>query len=251
MFTRAVCRLPGNDLATGLATADLGAPDPVLARRQHAAYVAALEEAGLAVEVLPALPGHPDACFVEDAAVLVPGLAVITRPGAPSRRGEEETVAAALADLEQVRLAAPATLDGGDVLVAEGTCWIGLSERTNADGARALAAALVPRGYTCITVPVGACLHLKSDVNHVGGRRLLTTRSFVDHPAFRGWETLRVPEEEAYAANVLLVGGTLLVPAGYPRTRALLDTLGLPVHELEMSEFRKVDGGLTCLSLRC
>jgi dimethylargininase len=250
VFTRALCRLPGDDLAAGLTTADLGAPDPRRARRQHAAYVAALEAAGLAVTVLPALEGHPDACFVEDTAVLVPGRTVITRPGAPSRRGETASVAAALDGPDPVRLGPPAALDGGDVLVAEDTCWIGLSRRTNADGALALAAALAPLGYHCVTVEVGAGLHLKSHVNHLGGRRLLVTDSFAGNLAFAGWETLVVPDDEAYAANTLLVNGTLLTPAGFPGTRALLDRLGLPVAELELSEFAKVDGGLTCLSLR-
>lgn len=251
MFTRALCRPPGPDLAAGLTTAELGPPDPALALDQHAAYVAALKDLGLEVEILPTLDGHPDACFVEDTAVLVPGLAVVTRSGAPSRLGEEESVAEALAAHGEVaRLTAAATLDGGDVLVAEGTCWIGLSARTNADGARQLAAALAPRGYECVTVEVGAGLHLKSGVNHLGGRRLLATPHLADHPAFRGWDVLRVSPGEAYAANTLFVNGTLLTPAGFPCTRELIESCGLPVRELQLSEFEKVDGGLTCLSLR-
>jgi len=250
VFTRALCRLPGPDLADGLTTAKPGTADPALAAGQHAAYVAALEDLGLAVEVLPALAGHPDACFVEDTAVIVPGVAVVTRPGAPSRRGETETVAAALAVEPITRLTAPATLDGGDVLVAEHTCWIGLSARTNADGALQFAAALKPLGYDCITVEVGAGLHLKSGVNHLGGRRLLVTAELARHPVFTGWDLFTVPQEEAYAANTLFVNGTLLTPAGFPRTRELLDRCGLPVRELDTSEFAKVDGGLTCLSLR-
>lgn len=249
MFTRAVCRPPGPDLAAGLTTAELGLPDPDLALDQHAAYVKVLEDLGLAVEVLPVLEGHPDACFVEDTAVVVPGLAVVTRPGAPSRLGEEDSVAAVLPG-PLTRLTAPATLDGGDILVAERTCWIGLSARTNADGARQLGAALQPLGYECVTVEVGAGLHLKSGVNHLGGRRLLATPDLADHPAFVGWEVLVVAEEESYAANTLFVNGTLLTPAGFPRTRELIESCGLPVRELDTSEFRKVDGGLTCLSLR-
>ncbi|MCP4572217.1 MAG: amidinotransferase [bacterium] len=249
MITHALCRRPGPDMAGGLTTAGLGLPDPELALHQHSAYVAALKALGLDVDVLPALAGHPDACFVEDTAVLVPDLAVVTRPGAPSRQGEQESVAQALAG-PVTRLTEPATLDGGDVLVAERTCWIGLSGRTNADGALQLAAALRPLGYDCITVEVGAGLHLKSGMNHLGGRRLLATPDLARNPAFTGWEVLVVPEDESYAANTLLVNGTLLTPAGFPCTRALIDTCGLPVRELELSEFEKVDGGLTCLSLR-
>jgi len=251
MFTRAITRRPGPELVQGLTTAGLGPPDWRLALAQHDAYVAALRGLGLEVTVLPDLPGHPDACFVEDVAVVVPGLAVITRPGAHSRRGETASVAAALAaDRELTTIREPGCLDGGDVLIAGRTCWIGLSARTNAAGADQLAALLGARGYDCRFVPVGRGLHLKSTVNHVGGRTLIVAEGRGDEPAFADWELLTVPAAESYASCTLLVNGTLLVPAGFPATAALLQELGLPQVEIAVGEFRKVDGGLTCLSLR-
>ena len=251
MFTRAIVREPGPDLAGGLTAADLGPPDPVRARVQHRAYVEALEGLGLRVTVLPPLPGHPDACFVEDVAVVAAPLAVVTRPGAPSRRGETASVAAELAERrEPAAIAAPGTLDGGDVLIVGRTCWIGLSSRTNEAGAAQLAELLEARGWECRTVPVSGGLHLKSGVNHVGGDILLLTEHFAGLDVFAGWRQLVVPGEEAYAANTLWLNDTLLVPAGFPRTAALLQETGRPLLELDVGEFRKLDGGLTCLSLR-
>ena len=251
MFSRAITRRPGPDLAAGLTTADLGPPDWRRALEQHAAYVEALVGLGLEVEVLPALSGHPDACFVEDCAVVVPELAVITLPGAPSRRGETASVAAVLgAGRESAAIAAPGTLDGGDVLVAGRTCWIGLSARTNEAGARQLAALLEPCGYTCMLVPVGGGLHLKSGVNHLGDRRLLLTAGLAGQDCFAGWEQVVVPADEAYACNSLWINGTVLVPDHHPAAVALLRGLGLPLIVLDTSEIMKLDGGLTCLSLR-
>ncbi|HPF70081.1 MAG TPA: amidinotransferase [Candidatus Krumholzibacteria bacterium] len=251
MHRFALTREPGSDLFRGLTTAGLGAPDLLMARAQHASYVAALREQGLEVTVLPALEGCPDACFVEDTAVIVPGLSVVTRPGAPSRRGETATIAAALpVDRPQVTIAAPGTLDGGDVLVVDRTCWIGLSGRTNAEGAGQLVEALAPLGLDCRLVPVGEGLHLKSSLSHLGGRRLLMTEQLAALDVFAGWDIMVVPAAEAYACNALWLDGRLLVPTGYPRTVALLAAKGLALLELDMSEYRKLDGGLTCLSLR-
>lgn len=251
MFRKALTRQPGDDLFRGLTTADLGAPDLALARRQHDAYVAALGDQGVEVTVLPPLAGHPDACFVEDAAVIVPELAVVTRPGAPSRRGETDSVAAALpADRPCERIEGPGTLDGGDVLVAGRTCWIGLSGRTNAEGAGRLVGLLTPLGYACRLVPVGEGLHLKSSLAHLGGDTLLATPALAGLEAFAGWDVVTAPADESYACNVLWMGGAVLAPSGFPATLALLRARGLAVVELDTSEFRKLDGGLTCLSLR-
>jgi len=251
MFSHAITRRPGPDLVQGLTTADLGAPDWPRALVQHAAYVTVLTELGVEVTALPALPGHPDACFVEDVAVVVPELAVMTRPGAPSRRGESASVAAALAgQRELATIEAPGTLDGGDVLVAGRTCWIGLSGRTNAASADQLAGLLGARGYDCRSVKVTGGLHLKSCVNAVGDRTLLVAEAMAVREEFADWERLTVPAAEAYACNTLEVNGSLLVPAGYPATAVRLRELGRPLVLLDTSEFRKLDGGLTCLSLR-
>ncbi|MFN8011049.1 MAG: arginine deiminase family protein [Holophagaceae bacterium] len=250
-FTRALCRRPGPDFADGLTTADLGRPDHGTMLAQHEAYVAALRSLGLEVAVLDPLPGHPDAYFVEDAALVFPELAVVTRPGAGARRAEAEALAPALArHRELFRLEAPATLDGGDVLAVGKQVYAGLSERTNAEGVAQLGRILAPHGYTVTGVPVAAGLHFKSSVNWVGGDALLLTPDFAGRPELAGFRHLVVEASEAYAANTLWINGTLLTPAGFPRTRALLEGLGLPVLELDTSEARKMDGGLTCLSLR-
>ncbi|WP_461210953.1 dimethylarginine dimethylaminohydrolase family protein [Desulfocurvus sp. DL9XJH121] len=252
MFTHAILRTPGPDFASGLTTSShLGPADHPLMLAQHAAYADALRGLGLAVEVLPAAPGFPDAHFVEDAAVVAREVAVITRPGAPERRGEEDSVAPALAAYKPTaRIQAPGTLDGGDVLLVGKRFFVGLSERTNAEGARQFAAIMEPHGYTVTAVPVGAGLHFKSGVNHLGGNTLLVTPGFASLPELSGFDLLVTPEDEEYAANTLFVNGSLLTPAGFPGVRGLLDGLGLPVIELDMSETRKMDGGLTCLSLR-
>jgi len=226
-FTRALCRLPGPDAGAGLTTAGLGPPDQARLLAQHAAYVAALRALGLEVTVLPPLPGLPDAYFIEDPAVVVPELAVVTRPGAPARRGEVAALAPALAAHRPLAaIEPPATLDGGDVLVVGRRVLVGRSERTSAG------------------------LHLKSSVSWVGGDALVVAHGFAARAALAGFRLLELDPAEGDAANVLWVNGSLLLPAGFPRTRALLATLGLPLVALDTSEIRKMDGGLTCLSLR-
>jgi dimethylargininase len=251
MFSRALVRTPGPDAGRGLTTAGLGPPDFRLLLAQHAAYVDALRALGLDVEVLDPLPGFPDAYFVEDPAVVMTDVAVITRPGAPSRRGEEAALEPALARRRPIeRLAPPATLDGGDVLEAGGRWFIGLSERTNEAGARALGRILEARGRAWSAVPVGAGLHLKSSVGTLGGRALVLTEALAAHAAFEGYDRVVLDPGDEYAANALWINGELLVPAGFPRARRKLAALGLPVRELDVSEVRKMDGGLTCMSLR-
>ena len=251
MFTHAICRKPGPDAGQGITTAGLGAPDARLLLHQHAAYVETLHGLGLEVEVLEPLPGHPDAYFVEDPALVFPELAVVTRPGTQARRGEAAALEPVLAGRRPLaRIEAPGTLEGGDVLVAGRTVLVGLSERTSAEGAAQLARILAPHGYAVVTVPVAAGLHFKSSVGHLGGDTLLVAPAFAGRPELAGFRQLRVDPAEAYAANTLWINGSLLMPAGHPRTRALLEPLGLPIATLDVSEIRKMDRGLTCLSLR-
>jgi dimethylargininase len=250
-FSHAIVREPADTLAAGLTTADLGPADVALARRQFDAYLAAVANAGLLVEILDPLPAYPDAHFIEDTAVVVPEVAVITRPGAPERRGEADLVAPSLRRHRRLaQIAAPGILDGGDVLVIGRHALIGLSARTNADGAAQLGGILAGLGYTWQTVPVGAGLHLKSSINLVAEGVLLVTAAFAHHEALTGYRTIAVPDDEAYAANVLRLHDHLLIPQGFPETRRRLEPLGVPVTELAMSEFQKLDGGLTCLSVR-
>jgi len=251
MFSHAITRIPGDDYPLGLTTSSLPAPDMELTLSQHAAYVNCLESLGLSVTVLPAAPGFPDACFVEDTAVVVREVAVVTRPGAPSRQGEAESMAAPLAAHRTLaRITAPGTLDGGDILQVGKRFFIGVSDRTNEEGARQLASILGEHGYKSDVIRVAAGLHLKSSLNYVGENTMLVTADFAGHPAIEGFRQIVCPAGEEYAANTLLVNGTLIMPTGYARTRALLEPLGLPIVELDTSEYRKMDGGLTCLSLR-
>ena len=250
-FTRAIARKPGNDFDQGLTTSDLGLPDYNLMRAQHEAYVRALESVGLAVTVMESLPGCPDAYFVEDAAVVVPEVAVITRPGAPSRRGEVDSIELALARFRStVRILPPATVDGGDVLMAGNHFLIGVSGRTNEKGVRQLGSLLEKHGYTWVPVRVGAGLHLKSGVNFLGQNTLLVTEAFAGDETCKGYRKIVVDKDEAYAANSLSVNGCLMVPRGFPKTRKKLEVLGMKIMELDVSEARRMDGGLTCMSLR-
>jgi len=251
MFKHAIVRRPGRDLGAGITTSNLGAPDYDLVLRQHAAYVRALEDLGLEVTVLDPLEGFPDAYFVEDAAVVLPDVAVVTRPGAEARRGESDAMAAVLNGCRDlVRIEPPGTLDGGDVLLAGRRAFIGISGRTNDEGAKQLGAVLESDGLDWTAVRVARGLHLKSSVNHLGGEALLLTQEFSQNEAFEAFQRIVLDPAEAYAANTLWVNGTLLTPAGYPGVRAKIETLGLPVVELDMSEARRMDGGLSCLSLR-
>ncbi|BBD07523.1 dimethylarginine dimethylaminohydrolase family protein [Desulfovibrio ferrophilus] len=252
MFTHAIVRIPCENFAQGLTTSGhLGAADYSLMLKQHEAYCDALRSLGLTVDVLEAQASYPDAHFVEDTAVVIDEIAVITNPGAPSRSGEQVSIEPALAKYKAVaRIEAPGTMDGGDVLLVGKQFFVGQSERTNAEGFKQFARIVAEHGYQAVSVPVGEGLHFKSGVNHIGSNRLLVTPDFAQCEALEGYEIFVTPEGEEYAANALLINDTLITPAGFPGVRAVLDATGLDVIELDMSETRKMDGALTCLSLR-
>ncbi|GAB4201001.1 MAG: arginine deiminase family protein [Roseiflexaceae bacterium] len=254
-FTRAIVRRPGPNFADGLTMATLGTPDLELALEQHAAYCAALERCGLELTVLPPEPSHPDAPFVEDTAVLVAGHTMLSRPGAPSRQGEVPSIRTALLPWfpEPGEISAPGTLDGGDICEAERHVFIGISERTNPEGARQLSDWLAGLGYgtTCIDIRGRRdLLHLKTGMSYLGDNRMVLIDALVGLESFRNYEVVRVPPEETYAANCLRVNDAVLLPAGYPALQAALRYQGYQLITLEMSEFQKLDGGLSCLSLR-
>ena len=218
--------------------------------RQHREYERVLRSLGCDVRQLPALPDHPDSVFIEDTAVVVDECAVITRPGADSRRGEVDGVAEALQSLCRLfHIQAPGTLDGGDVLRVGRRIYVGASTRSNEDGARQLADALAPLGYNVKRVPLRDCLHLKTAVSALpDGSVLLDTRC-VDAEQFDGAPGIDVHPDEAGGANVLAVGGAVMVPASAPRTREILDAAGFRTIAVDASELAKAEGGLTCCSL--
>lgn len=251
MFTHAIVRKPGPNFAEGITTSDLKSANFFSILHQHQAYVETLKSIGLEVIILDPLPDYPDSYFVEDAAVVTPKVAVITRPGAETRRGEAIAIAPVLAEYREiVSIQAPGTLDGGDVLMVGRHFFIGISDRTNTEGAEQLGFILEQHGYTWTPLPVSGGLHLKSGVNFMGGNTLLLTQVFSARYEFNSYEMIVVDEAETYAANTLWVNDHLIMPAGFPKTRHNLENLGLPIIELEVSEARKMDGGLTCLSLR-
>jgi dimethylargininase len=219
--------------------------------KQHDAYVKVLDSLGLEIHALEALPGYPDAYFVEDVAIITPKVAVITIPGARARQGEEDGFEELLSDFrETIRIQPPGTVEGGDVLMVGNHFFVGISDRTNEEGARQLGEILESHGHSWTPVAVGEGLHLKSSINYAGGNRLIVTQDFAGREEIEGYEQIVLDDDEAYAANTLLVNDTLIMPAGYPRTRAKLGESGLDVIEIDVSEIRKMDGGLTCMSLR-
>lgn len=224
--------------------------DVAAARRQHEAYEAALRALGCDVRRLPAAADMPDSVFIEDTAVVLDEVAVITRPGAPSRRAETAAVADALAPHRPlVTIQPPGTLDGGDVLVAGRTVFVGLSERTNDAGIAELHAALAPYGYAVQAVSVHGCLHLKSGVTAVADGVLLINRDWVPPEAFHGWELIDVDPAEPFAANALRVGGRVVFRREFAATRARLVTRGIEVVTVPAGELAKAEGGVTCCSL--
>jgi len=221
-----------------------------LARVQHAAYVCALRNAGCAVTVLPPLADFPDCVFVEDCAVVLGDHALITRPGAASRRGEVDSVAVALRDfLTVTRMEEPATADGGDCMLLGNRLFVGRSSRTNAEGLAALTAFAGSRGVTVVAVEVRDGLHLKSVCSPLDDGDILLAQGTVDPAAFPDVKVLMVPRKEAAAANVVCVNGHALMAQGNPQTRVLLLEAGFRVVELDVSETAKADGALTCMSI--
>ncbi len=248
MYSKAIVRRPGRNFAEGITTSSLGKPDYKKALEQHTAYCNALVKCGVELIVLEADERYPDGCFVEDTAIVNSKVAIITNPGAVARRGEEVEISQALSGFRSLeKIEFPGTLEGGDILKAENHYYIGLSGRTNSEGARQLAAILLKYGFTSSEFTVEAGLHLKSDIAYLGKGNFISTPVFAKmvHPA----NTIILDQDEFYSANCLLVNDMLLIPRGFPKSKTKLTDLGYNIIELEMSEFRKMDGGLTCLSL--
>ncbi len=255
MFNSAIVRIPGSNFADGLTTVELGVPDFKGVLDQHARYCEALQECGLTVTTLAPDLNHPDSTFVEDTAVLTERGAILTRPGAASREGEVSAMRDAISRFFATAssIEAPGTLDGGDICEAEDHFFIGLSHRTNEEGARQLAFYLAAQGYTSSTIDVRGMttiLHLKSGISYVGDNTLVVMEEMADDERFSKYELIRVSLQESYAANCVRVNERVLVAAGYPRLTSELIARGFNPLILDMSEFQKMDGGLSCLSLR-
>jgi dimethylargininase len=258
-FSRALVRPPARSFATGLSSADEGPPDVDRALEQHARYIEALRDCGLEVTCLEPDEAHPDATFVEDTAVLTGRGAILTRPGAPSRQGEVRSMEASLRAfyVDLPTIVAPGTVDGGDICQADDHFLIGISARTNAQGAHQLEGHLSRFGYTASIIDIRsnpALLHLKSGIAYLGqGLWVADAGVQADLRAQGGIDARDVilaSPSEAYAANCVRVNDAILVAAGYPQMGAALEQRGCRVVYLDMSEFRKMDGGLSCLSLR-
>lgn len=252
---KAIVRGPGSNFAAGLTSVDLGQPDLNRTREQHDAYCMALESCGLELIRLAPDEEHPDSTFVEDTAVLTPRGAVITRPGAASRLGEITSIEPVLrehfVDVQFIRGAS--TVDGGDVCDAGEHFFIGISERTNEAGAEQLARVLESFGYSWSLIDIRGTsniLHLKSGLAYLGGKRLVIIEAFRNFEEFSGYDVIFVNKAEEYAANCVRVNGKVLVAAGFDDTNRKLEQLGYQTIALDMSEFQKMDGGLSCLSLR-
>jgi dimethylargininase len=255
MFKHAIVRKPAPNFSDGLTSATLGKPDYPKALAQHEDYCQALVRCGLELTRLDPDPRFPDSTFVEDTAVLIAAGAILTRPGAPSREGEVRSISGVLSEFfpSPKAIAAPGTLDGGDICEADGTTFIGISERTNPEGAQQLAGLLALQRLRSVLVDirgVGGILHLKSGLAYLGEGRIAVIPELSNREAFRGYEVVLVPPGEEYAANCLRVNEHLLMASGFPKTEEALARLGYSVLRLDMSEFQKMDGGLSCLSLR-
>lgn len=224
--------------------------DSARASAQHDNYERRLEQLGCRVRRLPVEPALPDSVFVEDTAVVTDELAVITRPGAASRRPETASIARVLEAFRKLAfIESPGTLDGGDVLRVGKTVFVGLSQRTNQEGINQLAALLNPFGYEVRAIPLADCLHLKTAVTEVADGTLLINRDWINASAFAGWKLIDVDPAEPFAANALLIGDTVVYPTAFPLTRAKLESYGVKVLTVDVSELGKAEGGVTCCSL--
>ncbi len=257
LFTKAIVRKPGTSFAKGLTTSKhMGSPSLTMAMAQHENYISQLEKSGLMVERLDSLDEQPDSTFVEDVALIAKPCAVITSPGAPSRVTEVGYMEAILKErfecLERILL--PGTLEGGDILQIGKHFFIGISSRTNREGASQLTSILKKYGYTASTIELFKFFHLKTGVSSLDENTILVADELTKHPEFEKFKKVIVPSEEVYCANSLRINESFLMPAGYPQTQekvaSLCQRLALNLKIIELSEYQKMDGGASCLSLR-
>ncbi len=252
MFKNAIVRVPCHGIKDGLTSSLLGKPDYYKALGQHSRYVEALKILGLDVTILDKNEEYPDSTFIEDVALCTPACAVITNPGARSRRGEIKGISQVIEKYYDSvdEITEPGTLEAGDVMMVGNHFYIGISARTNIEGADQLINILEKFKMTGSKVPLGKMLHLKSGVSYLENNIMLVCGEFINNKVFERYNRIIIDEDESYAANSLWINGSVLVPQGFLKTRKKIEQAGYDTIALDVSEFRKVDGGLSCLSLR-
>lgn len=252
MFTNAIVRRPCLEIINGLTSVNIGKPDYNKALEQHLQYIDALRRCDLTVRILDADSRYPDSTFIEDIALCTPECAIITNPGAPSRNGEKNGIRQVLHNYYEniEEIVSPGTLEAGDVMMVGSHYFIGISDRTNIDGADQMINILKKYRMTGLKVTMGKMLHLKSGVSYLENDNMLICNEFINNKEFARFNHIIINEDESYAANSLWVNGKIFVPDGFPKTRKNIEKAGYETIILDVSEFRKIDGGLSCLSLR-
>ncbi|HEX7492903.1 MAG TPA: arginine deiminase family protein [Bacteroidales bacterium] len=252
MFRNAIVCSPSPAIIDGITSSHLGKPVYSLAIEEHTKYVETLEQLGLKVQILPGKDLLPDSTFIEDVALCTPLCAIITSPGAASRRNEiigmREVLTEYYRYVEKITL--PATLEAGDVMMVDSHYYVGISHRTNSEGADQLVNILKKFGLTGSKVHLKKMLHLKSGASYLENNNMLVCGEFIETKEFERYNRIIVDDTESYAANSLWINGKVLVPDGFPKTRRKIEKAGYDTIVLNVNEFRKVDGGLSCLSLR-
>ncbi len=252
MFTYALVKRPCKNMVQGLTNAGLGMPDFKKAVKQHDNYIKALNRCGLEVIILDEDERYPDSVFIEDVALLTPECAIITRPGATSRRAEvdgmEDVLNSFYEHIEIIK--SPGTVEAGDIMMVRSHFFIGLSQRTNEAGARQMISILEKYGMSGSLVTLEKVLHLKTGVAYLEDNNMLVAGEFVTKKEFSDFDKIVVDEDESYAANSVWINGKVLVPGGFPKVSNKIELAGYEVINVDVSEFRKLDGGLSCLSLR-
>ncbi|MDO5689547.1 MAG: arginine deiminase-related protein [Tissierellia bacterium] len=254
MYTHIIARTPSRSMVKGLRREDIGVPDYELALEQHKKYVETMESLGLVVEVLPALEDYPDSCFVEDVAVVTEKMAIITNPATEQRNGEKEHIVETLKKYypeDRIHFVTEGYCEGGDIIRADNHFFLGETERSNEAGRAQFISFVEQYGYTGSTIPMpNDALHLGSDMTYIMNNNMLITGELVDNPAFDQYNKVIASKEEGYAANGCWINGTVLMAEGFPEVIQKVKDLGYEVITLNNSEFKKIDGSMTCLSLR-
>lgn len=253
MYTHMIVRTPSKSMIKGLRRDFTGEPDYELALKQHQAYIDALESLGMIVDVLPPLEEYPDACFVEDVAVVTEKMAIVTNPGAESRNGEKEYIVEALKKYypeDKIHYITEGYVEGGDIVRVDDHFYLGDTQRSNEAGRKQFIEIVNQYGFTGSVEPTTSGLHIGCDMMYIKNNNLVITGDLLNNPVFDKYNKVIASEEEAYAANVAWINGTVLMAQGYPKLEKQIKDLGYDVITLNNSEFKKIDGSITCLSLR-